>query len=239
MATTTVASTTTMASSTLPNPTLYVSYVYDKLNKETTKKLLYALFSQFGRVVDVVYSKTLRGRAWVVFEDVSMATQAKVNLEGFELYGKGIRVAYAKTKSDAVAKMDGTWRGDGRTRSVRYDGGGDAVMEEDGRGGEVVVGGERAVLVRGHAVDVDVDVGEANRTLFVENLPEGTREEMVVVLFRQFPGFVGARMVPGKGSLAFVDFEGAGQAGIALQGLQGFMIAGGCELRLTFAKTSE
>ena len=122
---------------------------------------------------------------------------------------------------------------------MRYDGGGDAVMEEDGRGGEVVVGGERAVLVRGHAVDVDVDVGEANRTLFVENLPEGTREEMVVVLFRQFPGFVGARMVPGKGSLAFVDFEGAGQAGIALQGLQGFMIAGGCELRLTFAKTSE
>jgi len=217
---------------TLPNPTLYVSHVYDKLNKETTKKLLYALFSQFGRVIDVVYSKTLRGRAWVVFEDVSMATQAKVNLEGFELYGKGIRVAYAKTKSDAVAKMDGTWRGDGRTRSVRYDGGGDAVTE-DGRGGEV----ERAVLARGHAVDVDV--GEANRTLFVENLPEGTKEEMVVMLFRQFPGFVGARMVPGKGSLAFVDYEGAGQAGIALQGLQGFMIAGGCELRLTFAKTSD
>jgi len=47
---------------TLPNPTLYVSHVYDKLNKETTKKLLYALFSQFGRVIDVVYSKTLRGR---------------------------------------------------------------------------------------------------------------------------------------------------------------------------------
>ena len=85
---------------------------------------------------------------------------------------------------------------------------------------------------------MEVEVGEPNRTLFVEQLPEGTKEDMVKVLFSQFPGFVGARMVPGKDSLAFVDFEGEGQAGIALQGLQGFKIGGGCEIRLSFAKKS-
>jgi U2 small nuclear ribonucleoprotein B'' len=219
----------TSSSSTVPNHTLYVSYIYDKLNKETTRKVLYALFSQFGRVIDVVHSKTLRGRAWVVFEDVSMATQAKVNLEGFELYGKGIRIAYAKTKSDAVAKLDGSWRGDGRTRRVRYgvDGEGDEEMEEDLKQGEKQKGGSSQETV---------DVGRPNKTLFVENLPVGTKEEMLKVLFGQFPGFSGARMVPGKSSLAFVDFAGVGQAGIALQGLQGFKIGSGCEIRLTYAK---
>ena len=147
----------------LPNHTLFVSYVYDKLSKATTKHVLYALFSQFGRVLDVVYSKTLRGRAWVVFEDVRMATAAKLNLDGFEVYGKGIRVSYARTKSDAVAKMDGSWKADGRSRQVRYDhlGAGDA----NGTGG-TVDGGD----VNG--TDGAVEVGVPNKSLFVEGLPE-------------------------------------------------------------------
>lgn len=48
------------------------------LQKEELKKCLYACFSQFGKILDVVALKTfrLRGQAWVVFEDVSSATNA-------------------------------------------------------------------------------------------------------------------------------------------------------------------
>ena len=217
----------------LPNETLYVSYVYDKLHKDTTKHLLYALFSQFGRVIDVVYSKPLRGRAWVVYEDVRMATSAKLNLDGFEVYGKGIRVSYARTKSDAVAKRDGSWKPDGRTRQVRYDeigagGAGGATMATTTAGSRGAGGAETS--------SGDVDVGAPNTTLFVEGLPEGTKEEMLSVLFGQFPGYTGGRMVPGKVGMAFVDFKDAGSAGIALQGLQGFQIGVGSVLRLTYAK---
>ena len=42
------------------------------------KKSLQAVFSQFGKIVDVVAAKTykLRGQAWVVFADVASATGA-------------------------------------------------------------------------------------------------------------------------------------------------------------------
>ncbi len=212
----------------VPNHTLFVSYVYDKLNKETTKHVLYALFSQFGRVLDVVYSKTQRGRAWVVFEDVQMATAAKLNLDGFEVYGKGIRVSYARTKSDAVAKMDGSWKADGRSRQVRYD--------ELGAGGADGKPSQSRVEDKLGCAPGDVEVGAPNKTLFVEGLPEGTKEEMLGVLFGQFPGYTGGRMVPGKVGLAFVDFKDVGSSGIALQGLQGFQIGVGSVLRLTYAK---
>jgi U2 small nuclear ribonucleoprotein B'' len=234
----------TSSASVIPNHTLYVSYVYDKLNKEVTKKVLHALFGQFGRVIDVVYSKTLRGRAWIVFEDVSSASQARNNLQDFELYGRPLKIDFALTKSDAVAKLDGTWRQDGRTRKVRYgiedvdgmDGidGIERMDGTDGRGGGGGSGG--AGWKRKAPVATAGVIGEPNKTLFVENLPEGTREEMVKVLFGQFPGYSAARMVPGKPGLAFVDFESEQQAGIALTGLQGFKIGASHEMVLSYAK---
>ena len=91
------------------------------------KKSLYAVFSQFGVILDIVALKTLkmRGQAFVVFKDISSATQAKNSMQGFPFYNKpmvGIpllmllllshviqRIAFAKGKSDATAKLDGTY----------------------------------------------------------------------------------------------------------------------------------
>ena len=46
------------------------------------KKCLYAIFSQFGKIVDVVALKTfrLRGQAWIVFADISGATNVLAGL---------------------------------------------------------------------------------------------------------------------------------------------------------------
>lgn len=51
---------------------------------------MYALFSQYGKVLDVVAMKTyrLRGQCWVVFEDVGAATSAMRALQGFPFYDK-------------------------------------------------------------------------------------------------------------------------------------------------------
>jgi len=100
----------------LPNQTLYVSHIYEKLKKEgehfgcgilvscqrrlvrnikfdyfaETKKCLYSLFGQFGRILDVVCMKTedLRGRAWIVFADVASATSALRAMQDFPFFGK-------------------------------------------------------------------------------------------------------------------------------------------------------
>jgi RNA recognition motif-containing protein len=54
------------------------------------KKSLYAVFSQFGKILDIVACKTLklRGQAWVVFDDVTAATNALRQMQGFPFYDK-------------------------------------------------------------------------------------------------------------------------------------------------------
>lgn len=54
------------------------------------KKCIYAVFSQFGKIIDVVVMKSqrLRGQAWVVFEDISSATAALRAMQGFPFFEK-------------------------------------------------------------------------------------------------------------------------------------------------------
>lgn len=54
------------------------------------KKSLYAIFSQFGPIMDIVALKTLkmRGQAFVVFKDISSATNALRSMQGFPFYDK-------------------------------------------------------------------------------------------------------------------------------------------------------
>ena len=61
-----------------------------QIKKDNLKKELYSLFSQFGKILDVVASKQdgLRGQAWVVFEDVGSASNAMRQMQSFTFYDK-------------------------------------------------------------------------------------------------------------------------------------------------------
>jgi RNA recognition motif. (a.k.a. RRM, RBD, or RNP domain) len=52
------------------------------------RRSLYALFSQFGRILDVVALKTtrLRGQAWVVFSEITAASSAFRQMQNFPFY---------------------------------------------------------------------------------------------------------------------------------------------------------
>lgn len=54
------------------------------------KKSLHAVFSQFGKILEVLAFKTLKhkGQAWVVFEEVSSASNALRQMQGFPFYDK-------------------------------------------------------------------------------------------------------------------------------------------------------
>ncbi|KAL2355098.1 RNA binding domain protein [Cryomyces antarcticus] len=103
-----------------PNQTLYCTNVNDKLQKADLRRALYTLFSTYGPVLDVVALKTMkmRGQAHIVFRDVHASTQAMRALQGFDFFGKELgadvarvqRIAYAKSKSDGIAKLDGTYK---------------------------------------------------------------------------------------------------------------------------------
>ncbi|EFW14533.1 U2 snRNP complex subunit msl1 [Coccidioides posadasii str. Silveira] len=95
----------------VPNQTLYCTNLPDKLRKLDLRLALYTLFSTYGTVLDVVAMKTekMRGQAHVVFRDIQTSTQAMRALQGFNFFGKEMRIVYAKGNSDIIAKLRGTY----------------------------------------------------------------------------------------------------------------------------------
>ena len=75
-----------------PNQTLYVSNINETIKKKDLKEALYYLFTQHGRVIDIVALKTVkaRGQAFVVFSDITEATSALRALQGFPFYSQNI-----------------------------------------------------------------------------------------------------------------------------------------------------
>lgn len=73
-----------------PNHTIYINNLNEKIKKEELKKSLYAIFSQFGQILDIVAMKTLkmRGQAFVIFKEISSATVALRSMQGFPFYDK-------------------------------------------------------------------------------------------------------------------------------------------------------
>ena len=73
-----------------PNETLYIKNLNDKVNKEELRTQLFALFTTYGRVIDVVALKgaKMRGQAFLVFTDLAGATAAMRACEGIVFYDK-------------------------------------------------------------------------------------------------------------------------------------------------------
>uniref|UniRef100_UPI00398E9615 U1 small nuclear ribonucleoprotein A n=1 Tax=Pristiophorus japonicus TaxID=55135 RepID=UPI00398E9615 len=96
---------------TRPNHTIYINNLNEKIKKDELKKSLYAIFSQFGQILDILVSRNLkmRGQAFVIFKEVSSATNALRSMQGFPFYDKPMRIQYAKSDSDIIAKMKGTY----------------------------------------------------------------------------------------------------------------------------------
>lgn len=73
-----------------PNNTIYINNLNEKIKKEELKKSLYAIFSQFGQILDIVALKTLkmRGQAFVIFKEIASGTNALRSMQGFPFYDK-------------------------------------------------------------------------------------------------------------------------------------------------------
>jgi len=247
------------------NQTLYVNNLNDKINVETLKKSLREVFAAFGGIIDIIAMKSLkrRGQAWIIFKETSAATNSLKSLQGFPFYNKPMRIMYAKTKSDVVAKADGTYVE--RPKKI--------VKREDLRKGKTAAPApapEERIVTRSAAPaaaptavtpsqkNIQDRIGwnpnqtagpaggagaaqkaaapsEPNKTLFVENLPGEATDTMLSMLFRQYPGFQEVRLIAGR-AVAFVDYQNEYQAGMAMQGLQGFAMTPEVKLNLTYAR---
>ncbi|XP_029920323.1 U2 small nuclear ribonucleoprotein B'' [Myripristis murdjan] len=214
-----------------PNHTIYINNINDKIKKDELKRSLYALFSQFGQIVDIVALKTekMRGQAFVVFKELAAATNALRQLQGFPFYNKPMRIQYAKTDSEVISKMRGTYGDKDKKKEKKKKAAQEAVMNAAKKPAA-------GANTQTHTPAVQVPDNPPNYILFLSNLPEETNEMMLSMLFNQFPGFKEVRLVPGKHDIAFVEFESDAQAGVAKDALQGFRITATCAMKITYAK---
>ncbi|XP_008231198.1 PREDICTED: U2 small nuclear ribonucleoprotein B'' 2 isoform X2 [Prunus mume] len=224
-----------------PNQTIYIKNLNEKIKKEELKRSLYCLFSQYGKILDVVALKTpkLRGQAWVAFLEVTSASNAVRQMQNFPFYDKPMRIQYAKTKSDCIADADGSLgpkekkkkQDDKAERKKRGDEGQQSAMEN---GATAENGGRTASSRQGNPNAHEA--AAPNSILFIENLPHETTSAMLELLFKQYPGFREVRLIEAKPGIAFVEFEDDIHSSMAMTALQGFRITPQNSMAISFAK---
>ncbi|XP_011199124.1 PREDICTED: U1 small nuclear ribonucleoprotein A [Bactrocera latifrons] len=211
-----------------PNQTIYINNLNEKIKKEELKKSLYAIFSQFGQILDIVALKTLkmRGQAFVIFKEIGSASNALRTMQGFPFYDKPMRIAYSKTDSDIVAKIKGTFKE--RPKKVKPPKPAQATEDKKDKK-------KKAANAENTNPNTQTEQ-PPNQILFLTNLPEETNEMMLSMLFNQFPGFKEVRLVPNRHDIAFVEFATELQSNAAKEALQGFKITPSHAMKITFAK---
>mmetsp|Transcript_3203 Transcript_3203/g.3477 ORF Transcript_3203/g.3477 Transcript_3203/m.3477 type:complete len:223 (+) Transcript_3203:60-728(+) len=214
-----------------PNPTIYINNINEKIKKQALKKLLYMLFSQYGKVVQIIACKGLkmRGQAWVVFQDVVSATNAIKGKQGFSLYGKSLKIQFAKSKSHVTARKEGL----PIVKSVKRS---REELEEDNEADNSNNNNQDNRPVQRPAKEPRLMFNNIpNKILIAQNLPAEITAEALNPLFQQFPGFIDVRIVPGNRGLAFIEFENEIHAGMALRQLNGFQLSPTTVLNLTYS----
>jgi RNA recognition motif-containing protein len=142
----------------------------------------------------------LRGQAFVVFEDVQAATAALQAEQGFTFFGKDLKLAYAKEKSDRIAKRDGTFVPRAKRRK-RDDESAVAAAAASAAAGDTSSGGATGMETTesGSSAAPPLSSGDAavaaatattpqqqpTHILFAESLPSECNEMMLAMLFRQ------------------------------------------------------
>ncbi|CAJ1969941.1 unnamed protein product [Cylindrotheca closterium] len=216
-----------------PNNTLYVSNIDWKIKKALLRRALHTLFTRHGKVLEIITLRRdgLRGQAWVIFEDVKAATAALHHEQGFSFFEKDLRLAYAKSKSDRIAKRDGTYVPKAKRQKADA-----AVGASDETAAPPPPSQEQQVPPAPADDEGQDDEVKAppSHILFAKDLPSQCNEMMLGMLFRQYTGYKEVR-IPRVG-LAFVEFDSEPHATLAMERLDGFKLTTNDTLKLNYGK---
>mmetsp|Transcript_24353 Transcript_24353/g.61604 ORF Transcript_24353/g.61604 Transcript_24353/m.61604 type:complete len:174 (+) Transcript_24353:586-1107(+) len=172
-------------------------------------------------------------------------------MQDYPFMDKPIRIQFARQKSDAVAKREGTWkpvdrRDENKRKNEEF---ARRIAEKRQRqAAALATAGAPQEQVQAVAASVpqvfgssgdssDVPkAGTPNHILFAQDLPDRANQDALGELFKQYQGFREVRLVPGKDGIAFIEFETEVQATDAMLGLQGFALTPEHKLKLSYAK---
>ncbi|KAJ6614297.1 hypothetical protein B0H10DRAFT_1880702 [Mycena sp. CBHHK59/15] len=233
------------SSANQPNTTLYINNLNDKVNKNELRSQLFALFTTYGKLIDVIASKShrMRGQAFLVFSDLAGATTAMRACEGMVFYDKPLHIDYAKTKSYATSRKEDPSFVPPTSANAS------ALIMQNGRAEkkrqreEEAAEGERKA--KRDKVDDDdeemeieddedrppngepVPVAHPTARLLCTNLPQEVSDGVLSVLFQQYHGFKSTNVTPTDiphVKKAQVLFDSPQLASVAKEALHGFTL---------------
>ncbi|KAH8651500.1 hypothetical protein BGZ60DRAFT_420593 [Tricladium varicosporioides] len=246
------------ATSPPPSATVYARNLEERIKVPQLIESLTELFSEYGTIIDVVAKTNLKakGQAFIVFDSVESAQKAIEEVQGFELFGKEMQLAFAKTRSDATVKRMG---GEEEFESHKRR----RLAEKDKK--KAAEAAETAKLLkranpsapdssstarpikasRGAGLKSSNPAGAAvipdeylppNKILFVQNLPEGYDVESLTTIFGRYEGFREVRLVPGRTGIAFVEYESETGAIAAKETTAGMPLGGDAVIKVTYQR---
>ena len=161
-------------------------------------------------------------------------------MDGQIFHDKPMRVNYARGKSDAIAKLDGTFhdqkkqRGEKRKLIETQKKKDNADDERPAKRQKRAKGAKSTEIT----LDRNMLLNEPNKILFIDNLASDIAQTSdratVEAVFSTYKGFKEVRFIPGRG-WAFAEYETEVQASAAMADLQGYKI-GKQGMKITFAK---
>lgn len=89
---------------------MYVRNLEERIKLPELTEALTELFSEYGTILEIVAKKNLKakGQAFIVFDNAESAEKAIEEVQGFEIFGKEMKLEKARTRSDAfVEKVEG------------------------------------------------------------------------------------------------------------------------------------
>ncbi|KAL1411220.1 hypothetical protein Q8F55_002171 [Vanrija albida] len=200
-----------------PSPTLFVGNLEGKTKKPELRQQLYALFTPYGRVIDIVAKKHDggRGQAFVVFEEQASATAALRGLTDEKFYLRDLRISYARSPSNAtLARTDPALSKEAAAVAAaklvvshaqsEYE---QLEKERDAAnagGKRELEGGDEPAAKRRRAdededemeIEMEDDEDVAGVSVVCSNLPAECNEDIMGALFSQYPGFSRATALP-------------------------------------------
>ncbi|KAM0445832.1 hypothetical protein ACHAPV_006727 [Trichoderma viride] len=229
--------------SDMPITTVYVQNLEERVKPEVLSEALKTIFSEFGNVIDIVAKRNLKakGQAFIVFDQPSAAQNAIEEVEGFELFGKPLRVAMARMQSDKTVEINcnkDELETHKRHRQAEKDkrkaleaadeqrqlkrGAGAAAEARPSKSAKP--SGLKSTSAPASAVVPD-EYLPPNKILFIQNVPDEYDMDGLNAIFGRFDGFREIRLVPGRRGIAFVEYQNEQGAITAKENTAGMLLA--------------
>ncbi|KAJ1587179.1 hypothetical protein NDA12_005427 [Ustilago hordei] len=237
--------------------TLYIQNLNEKVKLETMKATLHNLFSNYGTVLSVVSHTNLRmrGQAFVSLDNVQAADKARREAHLFPLYGKAMKISFAKSKSDAVVLQKVKEEGDKESELFKTHKEERLEHKKMARRGNVlrrrelekkirakraaageIAEPEKAAANKRAQQEMPDEYLPPNKTLFLQNIPDGVGKGELESLFSAYSGYVDVQTIPGKADIAFVEYADIPSSVTARGALNGYNFGAGDKLKITFAR---